>query len=153
MCPPGAAATAAAFPKVAGLRGAKTGAIGGVGSSTLALIVSFNSGSEVPKPLGEPWIVWVALIGSAHRTALVQSTINRRRKVANQAVQLLCSHGGRNVEVGVGKQTRERGPVSLMPGATGGDKLKAQSHLEKDGIVVGTIVGSVHPPAGDSHRE
>ena len=71
--------------------------------------------------------------------------------MANQAVQLFGSHGGRDVEIGVRKQTCKR--VSLMPGATGGNKLEAQSHLKKNGIVVGTIMGSIHPPAGDSHRE
>ena len=40
-----------------------------------------------------------------------------------------------------------------MPRAAGGDKLKAKPHFKMNGVVVGTVIGSIHPPAGDGHRE
>ena len=40
-----------------------------------------------------------------------------------------------------------------MPGATGGDQFKSEPHLEEHGVMVGPIIGGIHPPARDCHRE
>ena len=73
--------------------------------------------------------------------------------MGNQAIQLLGSHGGWDMEGGVREQFGESGPVSLVPGTAGGDKFKAKSHVEMNGVVVLAVIGSINPPDRDGHRE